>query len=570
MAYRRSSIRRIQYYHQNYCSLCITGCFGCRWKRYKQSKMPNSKCDRTWFVLLLLLTIFVGMSLYFWLVVYNDFDSVNWYIFEIVLSWFNWYAVIFGITAAIFIYFILLTIFALCHVTFQYQLFMHYLHRVLLVLFAAVALAAISVISHIAVYEWTLFTLSIHITGPFIQIGAVCLMTLLSWLMAGQWLRIRTKGLKIFWSVAFIVWMLFLYLSPLLVSSPCVCQSSHLPAKPQIIGHRGNAAFAPENTLASFESAVQHGAVALESDVRVSSDGVAFMLHDDKLLRTTNVQKIFPDRVNELAVRFNISDLLKLDAGSFFLQKDPYGTVGSLTNEQIVDYKKQEIPTLLRYLKYANRTKKSVMFDIKSGYKDELHPFYGLHANITAETIKKSGIPLEKVLWLEDSGDVGALQLTGVKKVIEGRKGVRYILNSNAKYVNSKYSDLTLDDIRELRRNNITVIMYVIDSVWLYSLYWCSGVSMVITNRVTTLSDMNAPLWRMSPTTYLIIWIIVDSISLIAIVLIFIAQRFKLLPVLRSPVGGGGRGGRRAALPRRVIPLRDRRNDRQIKQKLVI
>ncbi|GMK56412.1 hypothetical protein CspeluHIS016_0302520 [Cutaneotrichosporon spelunceum] len=53
-------------------------------------------------------------------------------------------------------------------------------------------------------------------------------------------------------------------------------------------GHRGASAFLPENTLASFRAAIKEGAVGIESDVHMTSDGVVLMFHDPTLDRTTN------------------------------------------------------------------------------------------------------------------------------------------------------------------------------------------------------------------------------------------------------------------------------------------
>lgn len=54
-----------------------------------------------------------------------------------------------------------------------------------------------------------------------------------------------------------------------------------------LIGHRGDPAHAPENTLVSVRSAIARGARAVEVDVRRSSDGVWVALHDSTLKRTT-------------------------------------------------------------------------------------------------------------------------------------------------------------------------------------------------------------------------------------------------------------------------------------------
>ncbi|WP_194164983.1 glycerophosphodiester phosphodiesterase [Pseudactinotalea sp. HY160] len=64
-----------------------------------------------------------------------------------------------------------------------------------------------------------------------------------------------------------------------------------LPASPVAIAHRGGAAMAVnagrENSLASFEAAIELGVTYLELDVRSSSDGEAFVFHDDDLGRVT-------------------------------------------------------------------------------------------------------------------------------------------------------------------------------------------------------------------------------------------------------------------------------------------
>jgi glycerophosphoryl diester phosphodiesterase len=58
--------------------------------------------------------------------------------------------------------------------------------------------------------------------------------------------------------------------------------------KPIVIGHRGAAAHAPENTLHSFETAVKLGADMIELDVQETKDGELICIHDYDVARTTN------------------------------------------------------------------------------------------------------------------------------------------------------------------------------------------------------------------------------------------------------------------------------------------
>jgi len=61
---------------------------------------------------------------------------------------------------------------------------------------------------------------------------------------------------------------------------------------PKVIGHRGAAAYAPENTLASFREARRRGAAWVEIDVKLTADGVPIVMHDDSLKRTTGVDRL--------------------------------------------------------------------------------------------------------------------------------------------------------------------------------------------------------------------------------------------------------------------------------------
>jgi len=78
---------------------------------------------------------------------------------------------------------------------------------------------------------------------------------------------------------------------------------------PLWIAHRGAGKLAPENTLAAFRLGASHGYRAFECDVKLSADGVPFLLHDATLERTTGE--------NGMAGARPWSELSRLDAGSW-------------------------------------------------------------------------------------------------------------------------------------------------------------------------------------------------------------------------------------------------------------
>ncbi len=65
------------------------------------------------------------------------------------------------------------------------------------------------------------------------------------------------------------------------------------------IGHRGAKGYAPENTLLSFQKAIEMGVDGIELDVHLSADGQIIVIHDATIDRTTNGQGV----VNSLSLR---------------------------------------------------------------------------------------------------------------------------------------------------------------------------------------------------------------------------------------------------------------------------
>ena len=81
------------------------------------------------------------------------------------------------------------------------------------------------------------------------------------------------------------------------------------PPRPLVVGHRGAAAHAPENTIAAFERGLALGADVVECDVHLTSDGHLVVIHDDTLERTTTGRGRVGDHT--------LAELRTLDAGSW-------------------------------------------------------------------------------------------------------------------------------------------------------------------------------------------------------------------------------------------------------------
>jgi glycerophosphoryl diester phosphodiesterase len=83
-----------------------------------------------------------------------------------------------------------------------------------------------------------------------------------------------------------------------------------LGIRPLVLAHRGASAYAPENTLAAFDLALEIGAPAFETDVRATADGHLVLLHDERVDRTTSG--------SGPVAHLSLAQVQTLDAGSWF------------------------------------------------------------------------------------------------------------------------------------------------------------------------------------------------------------------------------------------------------------
>ena len=81
-------------------------------------------------------------------------------------------------------------------------------------------------------------------------------------------------------------------------------------ADPVITYHRGYSSRAPENTMAAFETALEHGSPRIELDVQMTADGVAVVTHDTSLRRCTGYNANIYD--------LTYAQVQQLDAGRWF------------------------------------------------------------------------------------------------------------------------------------------------------------------------------------------------------------------------------------------------------------
>jgi glycerophosphoryl diester phosphodiesterase len=101
--------------------------------------------------------------------------------------------------------------------------------------------------------------------------------------------------------------------------------------------------------------------------VTLSADGVPVVIHDDTLARTSNAAEVFPQRAPWPVNDFTLAELKMLDFGTWFTLTDPFQQInaGAVTQEELVSYLGERIPTLEEALRYTLDKRWRVNVEIK-------------------------------------------------------------------------------------------------------------------------------------------------------------------------------------------------------------
>ncbi|KAB5543279.1 hypothetical protein PHYPO_G00077260 [Pangasianodon hypophthalmus] len=517
----------LQVYERQLCLSCLTGIYGCRWKRYQRSHDDSSKWECSWFLILCSSFLLLLVWSYFWWEAQNDYNEFNWLLYNRSGEWSDGTVPILATTLVGFSYTAFLMILGLCHITLGQQLNLYWIHKIGVLAVLLTTITGVVSIDDIWRDEWDIIIISLQSTGPFLHIGAVAAMTALGWIVAGQVVRGGRTRFQVLLLLLYLCVLLALYLTPLTISSPCIMDRSNLKPRPAIIGRRGAPMLAPENTIMSFNKALQQKVSGFEADVTISADGVAFVMRDRTLRRTTDVARVFPQRQHEDASLFTWPEIRTLNAGLWFLRDDPYWTVQFMSVKERSRAANQTVCSLVELLRLAVKTNRSVMFSLRR--PPAQHPRHELWISDALKAIHRSGIQSEQVMWMTDwSRKKVRSAVPLLEQTEEDKHSAEEFKERGVHTVSIHYSQTTEPEIRRFRGSNVSMNVYPVNEPWLYSVLWCSGVQSVSSDAPHILRKVPQPIWLMSPDEYCLIWIMADLISAAVIIGIFIFQRWRM------------------------------------------
>lgn len=134
-----------------------------------------------------------------------------------------------------------------------------------------------------------------------------------------------------------------------------------------IIAHRGARSIAPENTLLAARKGFEAGAHLWETDISITRDGHLILFHDDTLERTTDVRVKFPGLSDYRVTDYSLEQIKSLDAGSYFVQTDPFGQIraNKVSRHDIETFQGIVIPTLEEGIEFTRQLNWQVNLELK-------------------------------------------------------------------------------------------------------------------------------------------------------------------------------------------------------------
>lgn len=228
----------------------------------------------------------------------------------------------------------------------------------------------------------------------------------------------------------------------------------------EIIAHRGASTFAPENTLAAFQLAVDMGAKSIEFDVQMTKDGKLVVIHDYTLNRTTNGQGY--------VMESNYDYIQSLDAGGWYSE----------------DFKNQRIPLLSQVLNLIPKEMVTHIEIKKTAFEKrpiELEVLkVVLDTNRLAQTVFSSfehGCLLE--LLKHEGVKVGVLVGSNIQvpeRYLELNQMKSYSFNQSAEFVSPGL-------VQQVHEAGLKLLSYTVDDPSMAELFRQMGVDGIFTNN---------------------------------------------------------------------------------------
>ena len=244
---------------------------------------------------------------------------------------------------------------------------------------------------------------------------------------------------------------------------------------PRLAAHRGAGKRAPENTLAALRFGHKHGYRMAEIDVKLSADGVAFLLHDETLERTTNGI----GRADAMTWR----ELALLDAGSWHSPEfagEPIPSLAAIAhwtraNDAALNIEIKPTPGRER------ETGAAVALDAKTLWKGtDVRPLLSSFSDVALDAAREAAPELPRAWLVEYLPDNWREQIVRLGCIA----------------LDAKHTLLTQEIVADIRGSGLRVATWTVNDAARVSELTKWGVDTIITDAVDVIAADSVPVDR--------------------------------------------------------------------------
>ncbi len=261
--------------------------------------------------------------------------------------------------------------------------------------------------------------------------------------------------------------------------------------------HRGVRSLAPENTIPAYQMALACRADGIEVDLQVTSDFQLVLFHDRTLQRTTNVAKCFPNRSADPLHSFSLAELQTLDAGSWFITRDPFGTInaGEVSATELRTFENTRIPRFSELLEFLSSNHLKLNLELKKLPRHDQLPSF---IEKVFDLLKSSGITPDRL-------SVSSFEHEYLKKLLEYRPDFelhalidckitdRFLSNTPfVQIINANAKRITYKQYRKAQAKGFSINLYTVNDIKKMQEFLNWGVAGIITDypqHLTTLVE---------------------------------------------------------------------------------
>ncbi len=233
----------------------------------------------------------------------------------------------------------------------------------------------------------------------------------------------------------------------------------------QVIAHRGYSGRYPENTMIAFKKALEARCDMIELDVHLTKDGIAVIIHDETLDRTTDGTGWVKD--------FSYKELQNVNASKLFPLRKQFESIPTLEEYfEWVQNKEVKTNIELKTNEYYYEGIEKTVLNLIEKYKLEKNVLISSFNHISISKIKEMASHIHCGVLVSGIGNAGG-----------------YCKQQGFEYYHPEYCTVSKESVEECNSYGIHTNVWVVDDLeGLENLYeWgCSG---IITNYPKVAKD---------------------------------------------------------------------------------